>query len=162
VLLVYGVNNMIKSTIIQKNSSLSTSVTIAVTVLLLVIVPASFLQVHGQNEPSVGTVRVITHVINNDGGTKQASDFSNCIDSSRGEGSSNKQCSSGDGQGTVQSSFDSGPYKVTQNDIPRGYTASYSSDCSGVINSGEIKTCTITYDDVAAPSQTFANNSTGQ
>ncbi|MBV9178655.1 MAG: hypothetical protein JO297_16640 [Nitrososphaeraceae archaeon] len=151
---------MIKSTIIQKNSSSKTAAAaILVTMLFLVIGSASYRQVYGQDQPTVGTVRVITHVINSHGGTKQASDFSNCIDSSRGEGSINNQCSSGDDQGSTQNSFDPGPYKVTPNDIPSGYTASYSGDCSGVVNSGEIKTCTITYDDVATPSQTLTNNS---
>ena len=150
---------MIKPTIIQKNSSSKTAAAILVTVLFLVIGSASYRQVYGEDQPTVGTVRVITHVINNHGGTKQASDFSNCIDSSRGEGTISNQCSSGDEQGSVQSSFEPGPYKVTPNDIQSGYTASYSGDCSGVVNSGEIKTCTITYDDVATPSQTLANNS---
>ena len=160
--MIYNINNMIKPAIIQKNSSSKITSAVVVTVLFLVIVPASYSQVHGQDRPTVGTLRVITHVVNNDGGTKEASDFSSCIDSSHGEGSTSKQCSSGDEQGIVQSSFDPGPYKVIPNDVPRGYTASYSSDCSGVINSGEIRTCNITYDDVATPSQTFANNSTGQ
>ena len=38
---------------------------------------------HAQDfESSVGTLRIITHVINDNGGTKEASDFSNRIDTS--------------------------------------------------------------------------------
>src|SRR5437867_9962019 len=41
-----------------------------------------------------------------------------------------------------------GSYTVTENPVT-GYTASYSSDCSGSISSGSNKTCTITNQDDA-------------
>jgi Prealbumin-like fold domain len=131
------------------NASYSTIVAIAAVSLLLLIVSTSIRLVHAQNP--FGTIRVITRVINDNGGTKDASDFTNCINSSKGD-STSLQCSSGDPDGNTQSSFDPGPYKVTQQNPPiEGYTATYSKDCSGSINAGESKVCTITYDDVASP-----------
>jgi Prealbumin-like fold domain len=138
---------MVKSFI--QNPPYSTMVVIAAVSLLLLIVSTSLRLVHAQNP--VGTLRVITRVINDNGGTKEASDFTNCINSSRGD-STSMQCSSGDPDGNTQSSFDPGPYKVTQQNPPiEGYTVTYSKDCSGSINAGESKACTITYDDVASP-----------
>ena len=137
------------------NVPYSAIVVIAAVSLLLLIVSTSLRLVHAQNP--VGTIRVITRVINDNGGTKEASDFTNCINSSRGD-STSMQCSSGDPDGNTQSSFDPGPYKVTQQNPPiEGYTVTYSKDCSGSINAGESKVCTITYDDVAASPQ---NNQT--
>jgi hypothetical protein len=138
---------MVKSFI--SNASYSTIVAIAAVSLLLLIVSTSIRPVHAQNP--FGTIRVITRVINDNGGTKDASDFTNCINSSKGD-STSLQCSSGDPDGNTESSFDPGPYKVTQQNPPiEGYTVTYSKDCSGSINAGESKVCTITYDDVAPP-----------
>ena len=132
-----------------KSFPYSTMGVIAAVSLLLLIVSTSIRLVHAQNPD--GTIRVITHVINDKGGTKEASDFTNCINSSRGD-STSMQCSSGDPDGNTQSSFDPGPYKVTQQNPPiEGYTVTYSKDCSGSINAGESKVCTITYHDVASP-----------
>ena len=102
---------------------------------------------------STATLLVETHVINTNSGTRQASDFSNCIDSSNG-GSNSLQCGTGSEGSSVGVSFDAGPYKVYQN--PRnpvtGYSVSYSKECSGVIKAGETKICTITYHDTSATS----------
>jgi hypothetical protein len=130
-----------------------TLVVAAMTMIVISLASTSFGSVYAQDVPPAGTLSVISHVINNNGGTKQASDFSNCIDSS-GEGSTSMQCSSGQDQGISESSFDPGPYKVIQDpsNSVDGYTFSYSPDCSGTLNAGERKICTITYDDVAPPS----------
>jgi hypothetical protein len=121
---------------------------VALVLLLIFMLSGSFLVVHAQNQ-SVATLRILTHVINDDGGTNRSSDFTNCIDSSSGS-SSTTQCSSGD---SVHS-FDAGSYDVTQdtNNPVRGYTVTYSKDCSGVINAGDTRTCTVTYDDMASSS----------
>jgi prealbumin domain-containing protein len=121
---------------------------VALVVLLIFMLSGSFLVAHAQNQ-SVATLRILTHVINDDGGTNRSSDFTNCIDSSTGS-SSTTQCSSGD---SVHS-FDAGSYDVTQdkNNPVRGYTVTYSKDCSGVINAGDTRTCTVTYDDMASSS----------
>jgi hypothetical protein len=120
-----------------------------VAVLLIFMLSGSFLAAHAQDQ-SVATLRIVTHVINDDGGTNRSSDFSNCIHSSSGGSSSTTQCSSGD---SVHS-FDAGSYNVTQdsnNPVTR-YIVTYSKDCSGVINAGDTKTCTVTYDDRASSS----------
>jgi hypothetical protein len=116
--------------------------------LLLFMLPGSFLAAHAQGQ-SIATLRIVTQVINDDGGTSQSSDFSNCIDSSSGS-SSTTQCSSGDSLHR----FDPGSYNVTQdpNNQVRGYKVTYSKDCSGVISAGDTRTCTVTYDDMASSS----------
>jgi hypothetical protein len=92
---------------------------------------------------SGGTLTVITHVINNNGGTKLASDFAICVDTD-----SSSQCQSGvEGVG-AQMSFNAGSYTVRSSSPTTGYTVNYSKDCSGVMHAGETKSCTITYSDV--------------
>jgi hypothetical protein len=92
---------------------------------------------------SGGTLTVITHVINNNGGTKLASDFGICVDTD-----SSSQCQSGvEGVG-AQMSFNAGSYTVRNSSPTTGYTVNYSKDCSGVMHAGETKSCTITYSDV--------------
>ena len=94
---------------------------------------------------SAGTLIVITHVINKNGGTKTASDFVSCVDTD-----SSSQCQSGvEGAGT-QMGFNAGSYTVRSSNPTTGYTVNYSKDCSGVINAGERKSCTITYSDVTS------------
>jgi hypothetical protein len=122
---------------------------VALTVLLLIFMLSdSFLAAHAQNH-SVARLRILTHVINDDGGTNRSSDFSNCIDSSSGS-SSTTQCSSGNSL----HSFDAGSYNVTQdpNNPVGGYKVTYSKDCSGVISAGDTRTCIVTYDDMASSS----------
>jgi hypothetical protein len=128
----------------------------AMSVLFLFMVSTPFIQVHAQ---SAGSIRIVTHVINQYGGTKQASEFSNCVDSSRG-GSTSLSCSSGDESGASESSFSPGPYKVTQDGPVVGYNVAYSDGCSGVISAGEKKVCTVTYSDIPAQPQTTLKNST--
>ena len=133
-----------------------TIVVAAMTMILFSLASTSFRSVYAQdfdNPPPSGTLSVISHVINDNGGTRQASDFGNCIDSSS-EGSTSMQCSSGQDQGTSEVSFDPGPYKVIQDpsNPVDGYTVSYSADCSGSLNAGDKKICTITYDDITPPS----------
>ena len=121
--------------------------------IFCLLISTSCVPLHAQDfESSVGTLRIITHVINDNGGTNEASDFSNCIDTSN-EDSSSLQCSSGDEEGNSQNSFDAGNYAVTSDsDYPLdGYTVTYSADCSGVIGNGQTKVCTVTYDDIVSP-----------
>jgi hypothetical protein len=153
-----GDNGNMTNSLIPKGGFSKAVVIATMSTLFLFMVSTSSLQaVHAQK--NVGSIRVITHVINNYGGTKQASDFSSCIDSSRG-GATSKSCSSGDETGMSESSFNPGQYKVTQDGPVAGYKVAYSNDCSGVISAGEKKVCTITYSDTA-PSQTTSQNSTG-
>ena len=135
-----------------KDRFTKTTMALAIPVFCL-LVSISCVPAYAQDfESSVGTLRIITHVINDNGGTMEASDFSNCIDTSSGD-SSSLQCSSGDDEGNSQNSFDPGNYEVTSDSgyQPDGYAVSYSSDCSGVIGNGQTKVCTVTYDDIAQP-----------
>ncbi len=114
----------------------------------LVSSPAISMSIYAQSIPPSGTVKIITHVINDNGGTKQASDFSSCVDTSS-QDSSRVYCSSGNEQGNVVSSIHKVPFKVSEDpSTPHaGYTVSYSEGCSGSISSGATSTCTITYND---------------
>jgi hypothetical protein len=94
------------------------------------------------------TLILKTHVINTNGGTRQASDFSNCVDTSHGNNKS-LQCQTGSEEGTTTISFDPGPYRVYQNPQKSlsGYHVVYSSNCSGIMHAGQRNTCTVTYRD---------------
>ncbi len=88
---------------------------------------------------------VIKHVINDSGGTAVASDFT--LDSGGANDSPDDFAGAEDPGTTV--TLDAGSYNVTESG-PSGYSASFSTDCSGTIAVGETKTCTVTNDDVAA------------
>jgi uncharacterized repeat protein (TIGR01451 family) len=80
-------------------------------------------------------------VVNDDGGTKEAKDFS-----FRVNGGSAVQFET-DGQNDL--TVDAGTYNVTEPDVA-GYATSYA-DCSNIVlANGETKTCTITNDDAPA------------
>jgi hypothetical protein len=85
-----------------------------------------------------GTLTVIKHVINNNGGTKQISDFPLFVGAT--------PVTSG-----VQNTFDAGSYVVSETG-QSDYAATISGDCDSdgnvVLNIGNVKSCTITNDDV--------------
>ncbi len=94
------------------------------------------------NDDIAPHLKVIKHVINDDGGTADASNFSisvccNNPSPSYFQGSEN---------GT-DVKIGPGFYNVYENYWGQDYMQSYSSDCNGQINLGENKTCTITNDD---------------
>lgn len=93
------------------------------------------------NSDNAPTLKVIKHVINNNGGTKLATNF---LMSVTGTDVSDNEFP-GDENGTVVT-LDAGNYSVTESG-PSGYGATYSADCSGTIALGEYKTCIITNDD---------------
>lgn len=130
------------------------------TMLFFFLVSSPAISIYAQSIPPSGSVKIITHVINDNGGTKQASDFSNCIDTSS-PGSSRLHCSSGNEQGNVVSSIHNVPFKVSEDPTTPhiGYTVSYSEGCSGSISSGATSTCIITYDD--SPPAPFPNPGNG-
>ena len=149
---VWRRGSVMNNLLILKDSFSKMTMALAIPIFCL-LVSTSCVPAHAQDlESAVGTLRIITHVINDNGGTMQASDFSNCIDTSSGD-SSSLQCSSGDDQGNSQNSFDPGNYQVTADSDYQldGYTVTYSSDCSGFIDKGQSKVCTVTYDDIARP-----------
>ena len=88
------------------------------------------------------TLTVIKTVVNDDGGTAVASDFTMTVTATNPSPASFP----GDSGGTAVS-LDAGAYSVSETG-PSGYAESQSADCSGTIAASENKTCTITNDDV--------------
>jgi hypothetical protein len=88
---------------------------------------------------------VIKHVINDNGGTAVAADFTMKV----GPEEANAVPASFPGveaPGTLVS-LNAGAYAVNEAG-PSGYSAIFSADCGGFIAVGETKTCTVTNDDI--------------
>ena len=96
------------------------------------------------NDDQPAKLKVIKHVTNDNGGTATAGDFT--LDS--GGANDSPDDFAGSEAGTTVT-LDAGSYSVSETG-PSGYSASYSSDCSGSIANGEEKTCTVTNDDQPA------------
>ena len=88
---------------------------------------------------------VIKHVINDNGGTAEADDFTMNVTATN---PSSASFPGAEAPGTTIT-LDAGAYSVGETG-PSGYTASSSADCSGTIAPGDHKTCTITNNDQAA------------
>ncbi len=97
------------------------------------------------NDDKPAKLTVIKHVINDNGGTATAANFS--LDSG-GANDSPDNFAGAESPGT-EVTLDAGSYNVSETG-PSGYTATYSADCSGTIANGQSKTCTVTNDDQAA------------
>ena len=103
------------------------------------------------NSLRTGTLTVIKHVVNDNGGTKTASDFTMHVKS----GTTDVTGSPAAGSETGTSyTLNGGSYNVSENTPPTGYTqTSITGDCdvSGNVTvvAGQNKTCTITNDDNA-------------
>ncbi|MFC1711891.1 SdrD B-like domain-containing protein [Patescibacteria group bacterium] len=95
------------------------------------------------NNDKPGMLTVIKHVINDDGGTLLADDFSINVAGTN----PNPSSFPGDETGT-QVTLDAGTYSVDE-DFVFGYEKTLGANCSGTIANGESKTCTITNDDIA-------------
>jgi len=91
-----------------------------------------------------GTLNVITHVINNGGHTKTASDFAIAI------GGSNPvpAAFSGAEAPGITVTIDPGTYSVTEN-TDSDYVETIDPQCSGTISAGQEITCTMINDDIA-------------
>ncbi len=87
------------------------------------------------------SLTVIKHVINDNGGTKEAGDFTMMVDGNEPSDDS----FAGSESGTAVT-IKPGAYSVTESG-PNGYTESDSAECSGTATSGAQITCTITNDD---------------
>jgi hypothetical protein len=99
--------------------------------------------------PTTGTIFVTTHVINDSSGTKQASDFTVNV-------SANPSSSfAGSESGTIVT-VQPGPFSINGSTLSN-YATSVGSNCSGNIIAGEIKFCTITYDDITTTLTVLAN-----
>ncbi len=91
--------------------------------------------------PSTGTLFITTHIINDSTGSNLASDFT--MNVSANPNSTFPGTESGNAV-VVQP----GSYAISETAILPNYTKSASSNCSGTISAGQIKFCTITYDDI--------------
>ncbi len=96
------------------------------------------------NDDIAPRITVIKHVINDNGGTATAGNFSLFVTGT----DANPANFSGDESGTVVT-LDAGDYSVGEAEVA-GYASSLSADCTGSIAIGETKTCTITNDDQPA------------
>ncbi|HEU5211786.1 MAG TPA: hypothetical protein VFU10_03380, partial [Gaiellaceae bacterium] len=88
---------------------------------------------------------VIKHVINDNGGTAVASQFTMTIGGVTAAGGNSFPGAEAPGTNKTLSTV--GGYNVTESG-PSGYASSFSADCVGSIALGETKTCTITNNDI--------------
>jgi hypothetical protein len=96
---------------------------------------------------STATLTVIKHVVNDNGGTKSASDFTLTIN---GVSASGPNSFAGSETGVTKTITSFGAYSVTET-LPAGYAQTGTwPDCSGTILPGQHKTCVITNSDVPA------------
>jgi hypothetical protein len=93
---------------------------------------------------------VVKHVVNNDGGTAKASDFTMTIGGVPAQGGNSFPGSEAGTDKVVTVVATGSSYSVTETG-PGGYQATFSSGCSGTIAAGQTKTCTVTNDDNALP-----------
>jgi YVTN family beta-propeller protein len=99
------------------------------------------------DKPVNGTLAVTKQVINEGGGNKNPSDFTITVNGNNNPSpSSFRGSSSGT---TVQLS--KGKYEVTESGPTTNYNSTLSNECSGTINDGETKKCTITNTYSASP-----------
>jgi hypothetical protein len=96
------------------------------------------------NDDQPAHLTVIKTVINDNGGTKSAADFTLHLIASGGGSAS---FTGAEDPGTTLT-LNAGNYEVQEDQIS-GYLASFSPDCSGIIGSGQTKSCTVTNDDQA-------------
>src|SRR5258706_7376376 len=87
---------------------------------------------------------IIKEVVNDDGGTKTAGQFSGTIAGVTAQGGNTWTGTAAPGEDKTLTSV--GNYSVTETADP-GYDTSYSIDCSGTISAGETMTCTVTNND---------------
>jgi hypothetical protein len=99
------------------------------------------------NDDNPAHLIVIKHVINDNGGTKVASDFTMTINGLTASGGTSFP--GAEAPGTNKTLTSVGSYNVTESSVS-GYTSSFSTDCTGTIALGETKSCTVTNDDTKA------------
>jgi hypothetical protein len=101
-----------------------------------------------QYEYNQGHLIVVKHVVNDNGGTATAGNFTMTIG---GVVASGGNSFPGSETGTDKL-VSTGSYMVSETG-PAGYFATFSSGCSGTISAGQTVTCTVTNDDINAPLQ---------
>jgi hypothetical protein len=106
-----------------------------------------------KNDDAAPGLTVVTHVINDNGGTAVASDFVTIL---QAIGSPTQSLNGSEDGVLIENSI--GFFGVGQAFLPSGgYNVSFFGDCFGVINPGETKVCTIVDDDIA-PQVTIVTN----
>jgi len=88
-------------------------------------------------------LRVVKHVVNDDGGDQVAADWTLTVDATGAD----PAAFAGDELGTDVSLPANAPYAVNESG-PAGYAASFGDDCAGTMRPGDIRTCTVTNDDI--------------
>ncbi|HEU4868067.1 MAG TPA: hypothetical protein VFV09_10090 [Actinomycetota bacterium] len=94
------------------------------------------------NDDAAPGLTVVKHVVNDNGGTREAEDFDIEVTGS----SVDPAEFPGDEAGT-EVSLMAGTYSVSETEN-EGYAATYSADCTGTVGLGQSKVCTITNDDI--------------
>ena len=93
---------------------------------------------------NLSALTVIKTVVNDDGGSAAAGDWTMHI-----TGSNVSSTSFAGSETGVTITLDAGTYSVSESGGPSGYAMSFSTDCSGTISAGDVLTCTITNNDIA-------------
>ena len=106
------------------------------------------------NDDVAPTLTVIKHVINDNGGTATASNFTMHIRSGSVDVAGKSPFAGAESPGTTRS-LAAGTYSVSETGGPANYTSTIGGDCSSTgavtLSPGQSKTCTIANDDVALP-----------
>lgn len=97
------------------------------------------------NDDIAPKITVVKTVVNDDGGTRAASDFTIRVTGT----DASPAAFTGNSVGT-EVTLNAGLYSVDE-DAVSGYAKSLSADCAGTIAVGETKLCTVTNNDVAGP-----------
>src|SRR5581483_877930 len=90
--------------------------------------------------PTTATLIVLTHVINDNGGTAVASNFTVTV-----PGATPGAASGAESPG-VSYTVPVGSYSATESSLS-GYTETLGAQCTGTVTPGEVATCTIINDD---------------
>jgi Prealbumin-like fold domain len=99
-----------------------------------------------QYEYNTGHLIVVKHVVNDNGRTATAGNFTMTIGGVVAQGGNSFP---GSELGTDKV-VTTGSYSVSEAG-PAGYASTFSSGCSGTISAGQTVTCTVTNNDIAAP-----------
>jgi hypothetical protein len=97
------------------------------------------------NSDVPATLTVIKHVVNNNGGTKTAPDFTMTISGVKAVGGNSF---AGSEAGVTKTLSSVGSYSVGESSPPGYALTGTSADCFGTIAPGQHKTCTLTNDDL--------------
>jgi hypothetical protein len=101
--------------------------------------------IHIVNEQNLSHLIVIKHVVNDNGGSAVAANFTMSVS---GTNASQSSFAGAETPG-VDVTLWPGTYSADETAGPSGYAKTLSSDCTGTVSAGLTQTCTITNDDIA-------------